>query len=87
MWKTTEELYQLMTDMPMFSAHFLSTIIQLLQAYCEECQAMFRGQWSGDVLEMLSILFTMCCLNTLLLLFPFIASKALKYVQIVVFQT
>ena len=43
LWKAVEELHQLVNDMPMYSSHFLTTIIELLQMYLEEYQMMYRG--------------------------------------------
>lgn len=38
-----EELRSLMIDMPMYSASFLTTMVELLQTYIDTTQTMFKG--------------------------------------------
>ena len=47
MWDSLKELYQLMLDIPMYSANFLSIAHDLLQTYVEISQEMFKGGREG----------------------------------------
>ena len=47
LWDSLKELYQLMLDIPMYSANFLSIAHDLLQTYVEISQEMFKGGREG----------------------------------------
>ena len=51
MWDSLKELYQLMLDIPMYSANFLSIAYTLLQTYVEISQNMFDGKRGGRALR------------------------------------
>lgn len=42
-WSLVEELQQLMKDLPMYSAHFLGILCELLVGYKESLQLLFKG--------------------------------------------
>ena len=44
LWECIEELQRLMVDMPIYSAHFLSIVVELLQGYLDAWSASYRGE-------------------------------------------
>ena len=43
-WQLVVELRQLMKDLPLYSAHFLGILCELLVGYKESLQILYKGQ-------------------------------------------
>ena len=44
MWEVVEELRHLMKDVPMYSAHFLSILTEVLIGYRDSLHLLYKGQ-------------------------------------------
>ena len=45
MWEVVEKLRQLMKDVPMYSAHFLSILNEVLVGYRDSLRNLYRGRY------------------------------------------
>lgn len=46
MWQLVVELQQLMKDLPLYSAHFLAILCELLVGYKESLQILYKGRFN-----------------------------------------